>query len=95
MRTIKDVYPDFQDDVAFIAVDVDPSESAETIDGYAAQQGYTWDMAIHHADVMSDFGISRQPSKVLIDGNGIITLRGTPGSSSANTWREALEAVTA
>ena len=95
MRTVKDVYPDFQDDVAFIAVDVDPSESAETIDGYAAQQGYPWEMATFHGDVQTDFGVSRQPSKIIIDGDGIITLRGTPGSSSANTWREALEAVTA
>ena len=95
MQTIKNVYPDFQDDVAFIAVDVDPSESAETIDGYASQQGYPWEMAAFHAEVQSDFGISQQPSKIIIDGNGIITLRGTPGSKSANTWREALEAVTA
>ena len=95
MRTIKDVYPDFQDDVAFIAVDVDPSESVATIDDHAAKEGYPWEMAMFHADVQADFGISQQPSKIIIDGNGIITLRGTPGSSSANTWREALEAVTA
>lgn len=95
MRTVKDVYSDFQDDVAFIAVDIDPSESAEKIDEYAAQQGYPWEMATYHGDVQTDFGINRQPSKIIIDGDGIITLRGTPGSSSANTWREALEALTA
>ena len=95
MRTVKEVYPDYQDDVAFIAVGVDPSESAEAIDDYAARQGYPWEMAIHHADVMADFGVTRQPSKVIINGDGVITVRQLSRSMGADQWREALDEVTA
>ena len=95
MRTAKEVYPDYQDNVAFIAVDIDPSESVATIDSYAADQGYPWEMAAYHADVMADFGVTRQPSKVIIDGNGVITVRQLSRTMRADAWREALDAVTA
>ena len=75
MQTAKNVYPDYQDEVAFIAVGVDPSESEDTIISYAERQGYPWEMAVHHGDIMSTFGIRSQPSKVFIDGDGVITLR--------------------
>lgn len=95
MQTAKSVYPDYQDEVAFIAVDVDPSESADTIISYAERQGYPWEMAVYHGDVQSAFGISRQPSKVFIDGDGVITFRAAGRSHGADQWREALDAVTA
>ena len=94
MQTAKEVYPHYQDQVAFIAVDVDPDETAETIDRYAAQQGYPWEMAIYHGDVQTAFGVIRQPSKVIIDGDGVITLRAAGRSHNADQWREALDAVT-
>ncbi len=94
MQTAKSVYPDYQDEVAFIAVDVDPDETAETIDRYAAQQGYPWEMAIYHGDVQTAFGVIRQPSKVIIDGDGVITFRAAGRSHNAEQWREALDAVT-
>lgn len=94
MQTAKSIYPDYQDEVAFIAVDVDPSESADTIISYAEQQGYPWEMAVHHGDVQSAFGVSRQPSKVFIDGDGVITFRAAGRSNNADQWREALDAVT-
>ena len=95
MRTAKDVYADYEDDVAFIAVDVDPSESVEMINAYAAAQGYTWEMAEHHGDVMSAFGVTGQPSKIIIDGDGVITVRQLGRTLSADGWRDALDAVTA
>ncbi len=95
MRTLKSVYPDYQDQVGFIAVDVDPSEDAERIDAYAAQQEYPWAMAGYHADILTDYGITAQASKVVIGPDGVITLRRIGGALSAESWREALEAVTA
>ena len=95
MQTAKNVYPDYQDEVAFIAVDVDPSESEETIISYAERQGYPWEMAVHHGDVMSTFGIRSQPSKVFIDGDGVITLRQLSRTMGEGNWRDALDAVTA
>ena len=95
MQTAKNVYADYQDEVAFIAVDVDPSESEETIISYAERQGYPWEMAVHHGDVMSTFGIRSQPSKVFIDGDGVITLRQLSRTMGEGNWREALDAVTA
>ena len=95
MQTAKNVYTDYQDEVAFIAVDVDPSESEETIVSYAERQGYPWEMAVHHGDVMSTFGIRSQPSKVFIDGDGVITLRQLSRTMGEGNWREALDAVTA
>ncbi len=95
MQTAKNVYPDYQDEVAFIAVGVDPSESEDKIISYAERQGYPWEMAVHHGDVMSTFGIRSQPSKVFIDGDGVITLRQLSRTMGEGNWREALDAVTA
>ena len=95
MQTAKSVYPDYQDEVGFIAVGIDPSETTDTIISYAERQGYPWEMAVHHGDVQSAFGISRQPSKVIIDGDGVITFRAAGRSNNADQWREALDAVTA
>ncbi len=95
MRTLKSVYPDYQDDIGFIAVDVDPSEDAEHIATYAAQQAYPWEMATYDGGILVDYAITSQASKIVIDADGIITLRGTYGTLSERAWRDALDAVTA
>ena len=93
MRALKDIYPQYADRVAFIGVDVDPTESAEKISAYASDQGYPWPMAEYDPDILVDYGIRAQASKVMIDGDGVITFRATSSKTPNDKWREVFENV--
>ncbi len=95
MRNLKEVYEDYEDDVAILGIDQDPSESESTIRRYVQSQGYTWDMAAYVGEVVFGYGIIQQAAAVAIDGNGVITYRKgyRDGTISARQWREILDDV--
>ena len=91
MRTLKSVYPDYADRVELIGVGTDPSEGATTVRGFAAREGYTWDMAPFESSIVVDYRILSQSSKVAINGDGVITYRSGYGSLSPRDWRNIFE----
>ena len=93
MRTLKTVYPDYQDDVAFLAVDVDPSEDAELISRYREEQGYPWPMALYDPYIVGEYKITTQASKIVIDSDGVIVFRRGFGTLKEDQWRDALDLV--
>ncbi len=95
MRALKEIYPQYSDQVAFIGVDVDPSESAEKISAYASDQGYPWPMAEYDPDILVDYGIRSQASKVMIGGDGVITFRATSSKTRDDKWHEVFQEVIA
>ncbi len=95
MRNLKDVYGDYSDRVAVIAMAFSPFDDESSIRRYASRQGYTWDMAESDARVSNEYGINSHASAVVIDGNGVITFRkGYPSSVSEREWREELDEAT-
>ena len=91
MQRLKEVYPDYADRVAFLAVDVDPSESAEHIRSYKESEGFSWPMAPADVDMLKSYNIIKQATKVALDSNGII--QESSGSDSAAGWREILSSL--
>ena len=89
MRALKEIYPQYSDQVAFIGVDVDPSESAEKI------SAYPWPMAEYDPDILVDYGIRSQASKVMIGGDGVITFRATSSKTRDDKWHEVFQEVIA
>ena len=93
MQRLKEVYPGYADRVAFLAVDVDPSESAEKIRSYKESEGFSWSMAPADGNMLQSYNITRQASKVAFNSNGIIQVRSTYGSDTEEGWRELLDSL--
>ncbi len=95
MQNLKDVYGDYEDQVAVLAMAFSPFDDESSIRRYAERQGYPWDMAESDARVSNEYGVNSHASAVVIDGSGVITYRkGYPSSVSEREWREVLDEVT-
>jgi hypothetical protein len=88
LRRLKDVWPEFADQVAFYAIGVDPTESLDRLESYKENQGYPWPMAIPSRRMLSDFRVLQQSTKVAIGGDGIITYRDGYGRGNETRWRQ-------
>ena len=90
---MKEVYPEYADEVAFYGIGVDPSEGFEELEAYSDSQGYTWPMAIPESDMLRDLKILVQSSKVAIDRDGVIVYRDGYAKGSDETWRSVFEEI--
>ena len=88
---MKDIYPEYADDVAFYAVGTDPSESLARLEAYRADQGYPWPIAEADRSVLSDFKVLVQSTKVAFDSDGIIVYRDGYGGGNEGRWIEVFE----
>ena len=84
---LKDVYPEYQDSVDFYALGIDPTEGLSSLVRYRDGQGYPWPVSQAPATMLPQYNVLRQPAKVAIDRNGVITFRGGYGVEPAETWR--------
>ena len=91
MRSLKDIYKPYAGRVAFLGIDVDPSESADLIRSYATRQGYAWEMAPWEARIVGDYRVTTQATKIVIDEKGTIVFRAGYGVESPETWKQVLE----
>ena len=58
--------------VAFLAIDIDDSESLDLVTSYRDTKGIGWPVAYQAADVGSDYNVDAIPTMVVIDGDGVI-----------------------
>ena len=93
MRNLKGIYDDYRDRVTILGIGTDPTEGVRHVRQYADQQGYPWEMAPYVADVLPSYRVTSQSSKVVINGDGVITFRDGYGSLSTRKWREVLDEV--
>ncbi len=93
MRRLKDIHPDYAEQVDIFLVDTDPSESASRIRSYKESQGFYWPMAETEREILRSYNIVSQASKVAIDRNGVIVSRSSYESDSERSWRELLESL--
>ena len=84
---LKDVYPDHQDSVDFYGLGIDPTEGLGTLVGYRDGQDYPWPVAKAPAAMLPEYNVLRQPAKLAIDGDGVITFRGGYSVESEETWQ--------
>lgn len=95
MQSLKNLYGDYEDRVAVIAIAASPIDDERSIRRYAERQGYTWDMAEFDVGLSNEYGINTHASAVVINGNGVITYRKSyPSSVSRSEWQEVLDEVT-
>ena len=87
---MKDIYPDYADQVAFYAVGQDPTESLELMEAYRKQQGYPWPIAETGRETLSTLRVLQQSTKIAVDANGVITYRETHGVNPKE-WKSVFE----
>ena len=85
------MYPNYADQVHFIAIDVDGGESASQIRSFKESNGYTWPMIPADGDVLSGYRVTRQSTAVVLDSNGVILFRA--GYGSAKNWQSLLDSL--
>lgn len=93
MRHLKAVYPEYADRVGVIAIDVDPLETAETIQSYMKAEGFTWPMTAADVDVVRSYNVTRQAAHMALDSNGVVVSGIKYGSENAADWRRLFESL--
>ncbi len=93
MAQLKDVHPEYADRVNFLAVNVDPGESAEKILNYKNSEGFTWPMTTAHTDTLRAYGVTSQATYATLDSNSIIIEGVTSGSHNADDWRKLFDGL--
>ncbi len=84
---MKDVYPEFADQVDFYAVGQDPSESLKKMERYRQEQGYPWPVAKTDTSTLKKLRVLQSSTKVAVDDRGIIAYRAVHGGGDPETWR--------
>ena len=83
---MKEVYPEYADKLDFYLVGTDPGEGKERLEKYRDDQGYPWPIGIPEGNMLADFRILTQSTKIAFDENGIITYRDGYGQGNPEIW---------
>ena len=84
---VDDASVDDTEQVVIISIDVDPTESDETILGFKKEYGDEWVFA-SGPEVGATYGVIYIPTIYIIDGEGIITYKNTGVTSSSELSAE-------
>ena len=88
------VYPEYEDEVSILAIDMDLKEDANLINSYAAKfpaLGSIW-YALGNPKTLSAYQIKYTTTKYAIDGDGKVIYAGS-GAFTEEQWRTLLEAM--
>lgn len=91
MRSLKDVYPQFEDSVDFYAVNYDLSESLGDVVNYGQSQGWTFPVAQPNREMLRDFDLTYHSTKVAFGKDGVIVYRDGFGEGNIGVWTQVLE----
>ena len=87
---MKEVHPEFADDVPMYLIGADPSEGLELLERYRQEFEYPWPISIPDSGMLRDFRIISQSTKIAINSNGIITYRDGYGRGQ-NDWEDVFK----
>ena len=93
LRSLKDVYPQFEDSVDFYAVNYDPSESIAAAAAYGRDQGWTFLVAQPNREMLRDFNLRYHSTKVAFGKDGVIVYRDEFRGGNIGVWTQVLEGL--
>ena len=85
------IYPPFHDAVDFYVVGY--NESFSELADYQNESGHPGILALPIGNMLRDFRVTSQSTKVAIDANGIITYRAGYGQGRSSDWPDVLQAL--
>lgn len=86
MRTLKAIYPRYQDRVNFLAIGYDPLETAQILEAFRLDQEYPWLTYRPEGDMLVRFDVRIRDTKLAVDRNGVIVFREGYGGRPAEGW---------
>jgi peroxiredoxin len=95
LRSMKNIYPRFAEKVGFVAIGVDPTESADLLKQTAESRGYPWLIAPGTTPVLTKFGVIQTSTKFAIDREGIVVYEAEYGVGDDATWQKVFERLIA
>jgi thiol-disulfide isomerase/thioredoxin len=90
MNQLKDIYPEFADNLQFIAIGQDPTEPLADLVAYRDSQGHSWPVALPGRGMLAELRITSQSFKIAFDGDGVIVYRDGYGGGDLDTWRSVM-----
>ena len=91
LAELKEVYPKFTDDIVFISIGVDPTESMSELVKYKDQNGHPWPVAKPLDQMIADLKVTSQSTKIAFNSAGIITYRDGYGKGNREIWAKWME----
>ena len=88
---MKEVFPQYENQVDFYAIGTDPSEDITDLVTYKEDQGHPWPVALAGQGMLADFRVISQSTKIAFDGEGVITYRDGYSGGGVDVWREVFE----
>jgi hypothetical protein len=88
------VFPPYADRVAFIAADIDPSDTVDMVRAYEQSKGFSWTYALAPRQTLEKLNVTETDTKYLVRRDGVIVYAAGWGRHDAATWRAALEELT-
>ena len=85
---MKEVHPEFAEQVALYVVGASPIESLDRLESYRLEQGYIWPVAAPEGSMLRDLNVAIRSTKIAFDADGIIRYRATFGDADVDEWRE-------
>ncbi|MDZ7720541.1 MAG: TlpA disulfide reductase family protein [Balneolaceae bacterium] len=67
-----ELYPEYKDDLNFISISIDPTDTKEVISNLVEEEGITYPSTWGHPNIMIDFGVQAQATTVGINRDGYI-----------------------
>lgn len=85
------MYPPQADDVAFVAVGFDTTESLSTLAAYRESRELTWQLAAASREVAVAYNVLVQATKFGIGADGVVVWASGYGTSNTSVWEERLQ----
>ena len=94
-RRLRNIYPEFSQEVAFYAVAADPFEDVAALEKQRQKEGYPWLVAEPLGSMLRDMEVLVQSTKIAIDAKGVIVYRDGYGQGGGDVWRQAFQKLAA
>ena len=87
------MYPDFNGEVAVVAVGLSSSQTVEVLNGQKERRGYPGVFAEGPYNMARSFGVRTQSTKFGISPDGVIQFKEGYGMASEAAWRARFQAL--
>ncbi len=81
------VYPDYKDELNFVAIGIDPTDTREVMVDLAEEKGFKFPTTWGHPQIMVDFGVESQATTVGVNRDGYITFQKNKTALSEEEYR--------
>lgn len=90
---LSEVYPEFEGDVTFVSISIDPTDTEEVIRKLSDDRGFTFPSTEGKPQIMMDFGVSGQATTVGVNRDGMIAFKKPGEAISADGYRELFSSL--